>query len=200
MSILCFRWHTQKYPTVMWSKGLNGNKRLDIFSYNLARNFYNVNLMRLRLRLGQGWVKLHYGTGGEFWPSLLCGLVRANKIKGKVFSKQSHNSVWYNTNSVSRNLKIRQQQSLFSLNFNFFCRSLRARRLLVLFRVVERPLSDVGLLHCQHLPSFIVVSDRASLPRHVYTDRIGWTSDARENRQTTNQLKGEFPEEISKNP
>ena len=70
----------------------------------------------------------------------------------------------------------------------------------MLFRVVERPLSDVGHLHCQHLPSFIVVSDRASLPRHVYTDRIGWTSDARENRQTTNQLKGEFPEEISKNP
>ena len=49
------------------------------------------------------------------------------------------------------------------------------------------------------MPSFIVVSDCASVPRHVYTDRIGWTSDARENRQTTNQLKGEFPEEISKN-
>ncbi|CAH3024431.1 unnamed protein product [Porites evermanni] len=44
-----------------------------------------------------------------------------------------------------------------------------------------------------------LVRYRASLPRHVYTDRIGWTSDARENRQTTNQLKGEFPEEISKN-
>lgn len=73
--------------------------------------------------------------------------------------------------------------------------------MLILLRVVKRlctPLSDVGLLHCQHLPSFIVVSDRASLSRHVYTDRIGWTSDARENRQTTNQLKGEFPEEISK--
>ena len=74
--------------------------------------------------------------------------------------------------------------------------------MLILLRVVKRlcrRLSDIGLLHCQHLPSFINVSDRASLPRHVYTDRIGWTSDARENRQTTNQLKGESPEEISKN-
>ena len=54
--------------------------------------------------------------------------------RGKVFSKQSRNSVWYNTYSVSRNLKLQQQQqSLFSFNF-----SLRARRLLVLVHVVER--------------------------------------------------------------
>ena len=25
-----------------------------------------VKILRLRLRLGRGWVELHYGTGGEF--------------------------------------------------------------------------------------------------------------------------------------